>query len=75
MTKEQRINALIEKLYGKIGHEKGCFYYESWLNHKAVVEVVNDGGGVRTLLTDNTPTALLDKLEAIAEYKKFLNKQ
>ena len=74
MTKEERINLFIKQLFGEVGHEKGNFYYESWLNHKAVVEVVNEGGGIRTLLSDSTPTRLLEKLEAIAQYNRYFNK-
>ena len=73
MTKYERIEKLIENLFGEIGHKKGQFAYESWLNHHAVVEMVNDAGGCRNIISEYTPTALLRTLENMAKYKRFMN--
>ena len=72
MTKTERIEKHILNLFGELGHGKGQFQYERWLNHHAVVEIVNDFGGCRDILSETTPTKLIEKLEAIAEVKRYL---
>lgn len=72
MTKTERINKLINYLFGEIGHAKGNFYYEVWLNHHAVVQVTNDFGGCTGVITASTPTKLIEKLDAISSARRFL---
>ena len=72
MTKTERIEKMITYLFGEVGHAKGNFYYEVWLNHHAVVQVVNDAGGCTDVITASTPTKLIEKLDAISNAKRFL---
>lgn len=74
LTKYDRINKHIEYLFGELGHKKGQFAYESWLNHHAVVEIVNDAGGCHTIYSTCTAAELLRALEAMGTYKNFLKR-
>ena len=68
-NKTQIIEKRIKSLFGEIGNNKGQFYcYEG----SEVVKVVNDCGGVRSILKSSGQTDLIEKLDAIETYMSFL---
>lgn len=72
-NKTQIIERRIKSLFGEIGNNKGQFYC---IGNTEIVKVVNDGGGVRTILRARTSTDLiyqLDAIETYLEFKKYYN--
>ena len=67
-NKSQIIDRRIKSLFGEIGGNKGQFY--CWGGTK-IVKVVNDGGGVRSILSAKTSTELIYQLDAIETYLQF----
>ena len=68
-NKTQIIEKRIRSLFGEIGNNKGQFYcYGS----SEVVKVINDAGGVRSILKSRGQTDLIEKLNAIETYMSFL---
>ena len=61
-NKKEILRRYVKNLFGEIGIEKGCYYIDSYLNHEAVVEVINDGGGVCQIISAQSQTKLLEKL-------------
>jgi len=72
MTKVETIKSLIEKVYGKVGTKPNQFEYEVWQNHHAVCQVVNEGGGTVRLLTESSANRLIDKLETLLSFKRYI---
>ena len=68
-NKTQIIEKRIASLFGEIGCNKGQFYC---YGGSEVVKVINDGGGVRSILKSRGQTDLIEKLNAIETYMSFL---
>ena len=68
-NKTQIIDKRIARLFGEIGCNKGQFYC---CGGSEVVKVVNDCGGVRSILKSRGQTDLIEKLDAIETYMFFL---
>jgi hypothetical protein len=67
-NKSQIIERRIKSLFGEVGVDKGQFY--CW-GGTEIVKVVNDGGGVRSILRARTSTELIYQLNAIETYLQF----
>ena len=67
-NKSQIIDKRIKSLFGEIGGDKGQFYCYGGTE---IVKVVNDGGGVRSILRARTSTELIYQLDAIETYLQF----
>ena len=68
-NKTQIIERRIESLFGEIGYSKGQFYC---YGGSEIVKVINNGGGVRSILKSRGQTDLIEKLNAIETYMSFL---
>ena len=67
-NKAEIINRRIKSLFGEIGCDKGQFYC---YGGSEVVKVVNEFGGVRSILKSRGQTDLIEKLNAIETYMQF----
>ena len=72
MTKADTIKSLIERVYGKVGTEPNQFEYEVWQDHHAVCQVINEGEGTIRLLTESSANKLIDKLETLLSFKRYI---
>jgi hypothetical protein len=68
-NKTQIIEKRIASLFGEIGYNKGQFYC---YGGSEIVKVVNEFGGVRSILKSRGQTDLIEKLNAIETYMSFL---
>lgn len=68
-NKTQIIEKRIKSLFGEIGNNKGQFYC---YGGSEIVKVINDGGGVRSILKSRGQIDLIEKLNAIETYMSFL---
>lgn len=69
-NKGEIIDRRIKSLFGEIGGDKGQFYCYGGAE---IVKVINDGGGVRSILRARTSTDLIYQLNAIETYLQFKN--
>lgn len=67
-NKSEIIDRRIKSLFGEIGNNKGQFYC---YGGSEVVKVVNEFGGVRSILKSRGQTDLIEKLNAIEIYMQF----
>lgn len=67
-NKAQIIDRRIKSLFGEVGGNNGQFY--CW-GGTEIVKVINDGGGVRSILRARTSTELIYQLDAIETYLQF----
>ena len=67
-NKAEIIDRRIRSLFGEIGCNKGQFYCYGGTE---IVKVVNDFGGVRSILRTRSMTDLIYQLDAIETYVQF----
>ena len=65
-NKRGLIEKRIRNLFGEVGYENGQFYSDN--GDTSIVEVINDGGGVRRVMYAESTTRLIEYLNAIEKY-------